>query len=238
MFFITHVKHLWMWVFFTAFLTVGLRTGWSVKKMLNLLVLDWRRVKSAHKQDRQWSNVWVCVWDFFQWVSCDSAHRVYECVGVQQGALLEWEEQPCEDQHHRDASRLLTSCCKSWPLHPTVFFSEYCGTCLINIMFYRSVLHISTIIVCTNSSATPLKPVKKLKKTRWLSMNSCLWVLKWKRGSVPLNSFPLYKHNRLWISPGKRTELSIKVTPCASRIKNNMACLSVSQSGSWFFFAE
>ncbi|TWW80318.1 Ras-related protein [Takifugu flavidus] len=43
----------------------------------------------------------------------DVAHRVYECVGGQQGGLSEWEEKPCEDLHHRDMSSLLTSCCKS-----------------------------------------------------------------------------------------------------------------------------
>lgn len=34
-----------------------------------------------------------------------------------------------------------------------------------HIMFCRSVLLISTTIICTNSSTTPLKPVKKLKSS-------------------------------------------------------------------------
>lgn len=143
-------------------LHVGIRTGWTVKQMLNILVFDWRRVKSTQTQDRQCSNVWVCE-RLFQWVSCDSAHSVYECLGVQQGALSEWEEKPCEDQHHRDASRLLPSCCKPWPLHLPVFFSEFSRTYFMNIMFYKSISHISTIMMCTKSSATPLKQVRNLK---------------------------------------------------------------------------
>lgn len=130
-------------------LTVGIRTGWTVKQMLNITGQTVLKCLS--------------VWETFPVVSCDSAHRVYECLGVQQGALSEWEEQPCEDQHHRDASRLLPSCCKPWPLHLPVFFSEFSRTYFMNIMFYKSISHISTIMMCTKSSATPLKQVRNLK---------------------------------------------------------------------------
>lgn len=173
-----------------------------------------------------------CVPDFLQWVSCDSAHRVYECVGVQEGALLEWEEKPCEDQRHSDASSLLTSCCRLWPLRLPVFFSEYCRThnVLQKCFTHQHYNNVHKLLHHT------IKTSEEAKKLRWITRNSCLWGLKWKWGSVPLNEIPLYKHNRLWISPGKRTVLSIKESARESRIKSKIVCLSVSQSGSCFFY--
>lgn len=41
------------------------------------------------------------------------AHRVYECVGEQRGALSEWQETPHVDLHRRDKFR--ASCCKAGP---------------------------------------------------------------------------------------------------------------------------
>lgn len=175
-----------------------------------------------------------CVSDFLQWVSCDSAHRVYECVGVQQGALLEWEEKPCEDQRHSDASSLLTSCCRLWPLPLPVFFSKHCRT---HYTFQKCFTHQHYNNVDKLLHHT-IKTSEEAKKLRWITKNSCLWGLKWKWGSVPLNEIPLYKHNRLWISPGKRPELSIKESARESRIKSKMVCSSVSQSGSCFFFTQ
>ncbi|KAF3695165.1 Ras-related protein Rab-17 [Channa argus] len=43
------------------------------------------------------------------------AHRVYECVGAQQGGLSEWQETPHMDLHHRDAFNPFGSCCKVGP---------------------------------------------------------------------------------------------------------------------------
>uniref|UniRef100_A0A3Q4BUI8 Uncharacterized protein n=1 Tax=Mola mola TaxID=94237 RepID=A0A3Q4BUI8_MOLML len=43
------------------------------------------------------------------------AHRVYECLGTQQGGLSEWEEYPFIDLHHRDTSNPFSSCCKVGP---------------------------------------------------------------------------------------------------------------------------
>ncbi|XP_034549499.1 ras-related protein Rab-17-like [Notolabrus celidotus] len=45
----------------------------------------------------------------------DVAHRVYECIGAQQGGLSEWQETPLGEVHRRDTSSLLGSCCKVGP---------------------------------------------------------------------------------------------------------------------------
>uniref|UniRef100_UPI0037E8B771 ras-related protein Rab-17-like n=1 Tax=Semicossyphus pulcher TaxID=241346 RepID=UPI0037E8B771 len=45
----------------------------------------------------------------------DVAHRVYECVGTQQGGLSEWQETPLGDLHHRDTSSVFASCCRVGP---------------------------------------------------------------------------------------------------------------------------
>ncbi|KAE8299543.1 Ras-related protein Rab-17 [Larimichthys crocea] len=39
------------------------------------------------------------------------AHRVYECIGVQQEGLSEWKETPLVDLRNRDTSSPLASCC-------------------------------------------------------------------------------------------------------------------------------
>ncbi|TKS67540.1 Ras-related protein [Collichthys lucidus] len=39
------------------------------------------------------------------------AHRVYECIGVQQEGLSEWKETPLVDLRNRDKSSRLASCC-------------------------------------------------------------------------------------------------------------------------------
>ncbi|XP_040912255.1 ras-related protein Rab-17-like [Toxotes jaculatrix] len=43
------------------------------------------------------------------------AHRVYECIGAQQGGLTEWRETPLVDLHHRDTFTPFASCCKVGP---------------------------------------------------------------------------------------------------------------------------
>ncbi|KAG7240487.1 hypothetical protein INR49_026771 [Caranx melampygus] len=43
------------------------------------------------------------------------AHRVYECVGAQQGGLSEWKETPLIDLHHKDNFTPFASCCKVGP---------------------------------------------------------------------------------------------------------------------------
>ncbi|XP_022596997.1 ras-related protein Rab-17-like [Seriola dumerili] len=43
------------------------------------------------------------------------AHRVYECIGGQQGGLSEWKETPLIDLHHRDTFTPFASCCKVGP---------------------------------------------------------------------------------------------------------------------------
>ncbi|XP_028991788.1 ras-related protein Rab-17-like [Betta splendens] len=43
------------------------------------------------------------------------AHRVYECIGEQQGGLSEWQETPLVDMHHRKTFSPLASCCKAGP---------------------------------------------------------------------------------------------------------------------------
>ncbi|XP_036966865.1 ras-related protein Rab-17-like [Acanthopagrus latus] len=45
----------------------------------------------------------------------DVAHRVYECIGAQQGGLSEWQETPFVHLHHRNTSNPLSSCCKVGP---------------------------------------------------------------------------------------------------------------------------
>ncbi|GLD51482.1 ras-related protein Rab-17-like protein [Lates japonicus] len=45
----------------------------------------------------------------------DSAHRVYKCIGAQQGRLSEWQEAPLVDLHHRDTFTPFASCCKVGP---------------------------------------------------------------------------------------------------------------------------
>ncbi|XP_041663437.1 ras-related protein Rab-17-like [Cheilinus undulatus] len=45
----------------------------------------------------------------------DVAHRVYECIGEQQGGLSEWQETPLDDLQHRDTSSLFASCCRVGP---------------------------------------------------------------------------------------------------------------------------
>ncbi|XP_026151534.1 ras-related protein Rab-17 isoform X2 [Mastacembelus armatus] len=43
------------------------------------------------------------------------AHRVYECIGVQQGGLSEWQEMPLVNVHHRHTFNPFASCCKVGP---------------------------------------------------------------------------------------------------------------------------
>ncbi|XP_018534150.1 ras-related protein Rab-17 [Lates calcarifer] len=43
------------------------------------------------------------------------AHRVYKCIGAQQGRLSEWREAPLVDLHHRDTFTPFASCCKVGP---------------------------------------------------------------------------------------------------------------------------
>ncbi|XP_004559143.1 ras-related protein Rab-17 [Maylandia zebra] len=43
------------------------------------------------------------------------AHRVFECIGAQQGGLTEWEEMPSVELQHRDSFNLFSSCCKVGP---------------------------------------------------------------------------------------------------------------------------
>ncbi|XP_028249737.1 ras-related protein Rab-17-like [Parambassis ranga] len=43
------------------------------------------------------------------------AHRVYECIGAQQGGLSEWREPSLVTLHHKDTSNPLASCCKVGP---------------------------------------------------------------------------------------------------------------------------
>uniref|UniRef100_A0A3Q3J3F9 Uncharacterized protein n=1 Tax=Monopterus albus TaxID=43700 RepID=A0A3Q3J3F9_MONAL len=43
------------------------------------------------------------------------AHRVYECIGEQQGGLSEWQETSFVDLHHRDTFSPFASCCKVAP---------------------------------------------------------------------------------------------------------------------------
>ncbi|XP_056245591.1 ras-related protein Rab-17-like [Seriola aureovittata] len=43
------------------------------------------------------------------------AHRVYECIGGQQGGLSEWKETPLIDLHRRDTFTPFASCCKIGP---------------------------------------------------------------------------------------------------------------------------
>lgn len=45
----------------------------------------------------------------------DVAHRVYGCIGSQQGGLSEWQEAPLGDLHQRNTSNLLASCCNVGP---------------------------------------------------------------------------------------------------------------------------
>lgn len=52
-----------------------------------------------------------CVCDVFG----DSAHRVYECIGAQQGGLSEWQETPLVDLRRTNTINLFTSCCKVGP---------------------------------------------------------------------------------------------------------------------------
>ncbi|XP_070832269.1 ras-related protein Rab-17-like [Chaetodon trifascialis] len=43
------------------------------------------------------------------------AHRVYECVGAQQGGLSEWQDMPLVDLRRRHKFNPLASCCKAGP---------------------------------------------------------------------------------------------------------------------------
>ncbi|XP_049904846.1 ras-related protein Rab-17-like [Epinephelus moara] len=43
------------------------------------------------------------------------AHRVYECIGEQQGGLSEWQETPHVDLHRKDTFNPFASCCKVGP---------------------------------------------------------------------------------------------------------------------------
>uniref|UniRef100_A0A3Q4HZQ6 RAB17, member RAS onco family n=1 Tax=Neolamprologus brichardi TaxID=32507 RepID=A0A3Q4HZQ6_NEOBR len=43
------------------------------------------------------------------------AHRVFECIGAQQGGLTEWQEMPSVELQHRDSVNLFSSCCKVGP---------------------------------------------------------------------------------------------------------------------------
>lgn len=43
------------------------------------------------------------------------AHRVYECIGEQQGGLSEWQETPHVDLHCKDTFNPFASCCKVGP---------------------------------------------------------------------------------------------------------------------------
>ncbi|XP_051260013.1 ras-related protein Rab-17-like [Dicentrarchus labrax] len=43
------------------------------------------------------------------------AHRVYECMGEQQGGLSDWQETPLVDLHHKDTFSPFASCCKVGP---------------------------------------------------------------------------------------------------------------------------
>ncbi|KAM9347303.1 ras-related protein Rab-17-like [Symphorus nematophorus] len=43
------------------------------------------------------------------------AHRVYECIGEQQGGLSEWQETPLVDLRQRDTFSPFVSCCKVGP---------------------------------------------------------------------------------------------------------------------------
>ncbi|XP_063355771.1 ras-related protein Rab-17-like [Pelmatolapia mariae] len=43
------------------------------------------------------------------------AHRVFECIGAQQGGLTEWQETPSVELRHRDSFNLFSSCCKVGP---------------------------------------------------------------------------------------------------------------------------
>ncbi|KAM4559211.1 ras-related protein Rab-17-like [Odontesthes bonariensis] len=43
------------------------------------------------------------------------AHRVYECIGEQQGGLSEWQETQLVDLQHKDLFNPFASCCKVGP---------------------------------------------------------------------------------------------------------------------------
>ncbi|XP_026231609.1 ras-related protein Rab-17 [Anabas testudineus] len=43
------------------------------------------------------------------------AHRVYECIGAQQGGLSEWQETPLVDLHRKGTFNPFASCCKVGP---------------------------------------------------------------------------------------------------------------------------
>ncbi|XP_033473944.1 ras-related protein Rab-17-like [Epinephelus lanceolatus] len=43
------------------------------------------------------------------------AHRVYECIGEQQGGLSEWQETPHVDLHRKDTFSPFAFCCKVGP---------------------------------------------------------------------------------------------------------------------------
>lgn len=43
------------------------------------------------------------------------AHRVYECIGAQQGRLTEWQETPTVELRHRNKFSPVASCCKFGP---------------------------------------------------------------------------------------------------------------------------
>ncbi|KAI3356559.1 hypothetical protein L3Q82_017764, partial [Scortum barcoo] len=43
------------------------------------------------------------------------AHRVYECIGAQQGGLSEWQETPLVDLHRTNTVNPFASCCKVGP---------------------------------------------------------------------------------------------------------------------------
>lgn len=45
----------------------------------------------------------------------DTAHRVYEIIGEQQGGLIEWQETPYVDLRHGNAVNPFASCCKVGP---------------------------------------------------------------------------------------------------------------------------
>ncbi|XP_041857385.1 ras-related protein Rab-17-like [Melanotaenia boesemani] len=43
------------------------------------------------------------------------AHRVYECIGAEQGGLSEWQETTLVDQRHNNSFNPFGSCCKAGP---------------------------------------------------------------------------------------------------------------------------